>query len=224
MKQTIKTTFIIVTALFLFTGCYLNSVHPLVTEEQSELLEGLEGRWESEDQRWTFVNDGSKFDNLDHLFETDIDQSNVQGSVSISGENKVSETSYILILENLQDPEADSIYFFASVGQINEDYFLDLYPIWSQEESTFLDFHLFPVHTFSKLQIVDDELQIRFFKDSWIKGLIENNQVRIKHEKVDEDILITASNAELRKFVEKYGKDEKAFEDPLELTNVYKAL
>lgn len=219
-----KRLLILTLILFTFTGCYLKSVHPLINEEQAELLPGLEGIWEGEDQRWTFINDGNKFDSLDHLFETSVENENFQGSMEISPDNIVSNNSYIMIFENLQDSKTDSSYFFATTGRINGMYFLDLYPIDLDTESSFISVHLQPVHSFSRLQLTDNELEIEFFKDSWIKGLIENNQVRIKHEKVEDDILITASNKELRKFVEKYSGDERAFDDPLMLKNVYKAL
>ena len=45
-------------------GCFLKSVHPLVSYEEAILVEGLEGIWESQDQRWMFMNDSEKFPNL----------------------------------------------------------------------------------------------------------------------------------------------------------------
>lgn len=215
---------ILALVLFTLSGCFLKSVHPLITEEQSELIPGLEGRWESEDQRWTFINDGNKFEGMDYMFRQSFENDSIQGTMEITSDNVVSEKSYILIFENLQDPGNDTTYFFAKTGRINDDYYLDLVPIDDLEENAFLDAHMLMVHSFSRISIDDNRLKIEFFKDSWIKELIENNQVRIKHEKVDDDVLITASNEELRKFVEKYSSDEKAFDDPVILDNVYKAL
>ena len=65
--------------------------------------------------------------------------------------------------------------------------------------------------------IHDNQLDIEFFKSSFISDLISSNRIRIKHEKTDDSILITASTSELKKFVEKYAHETEAFEKPLEL-------
>ena len=58
------------------------------------------------------------------------------------------------------------------------------------------DMHLFPVHTFAKVNI-------------------EQNKIKISHEKSGQNIILTASTGELQKFVVKYGSDEDAFFDPI---------
>ena len=39
------------------SGCFLKSVHPLITAEKAILVEELDGVYETDDQRWTFASD-----------------------------------------------------------------------------------------------------------------------------------------------------------------------
>lgn len=207
------------TLLFLLiiqTGCFLKSVHPLVEEENAVLVEGLEGIWESDDQRWTFVNDASKFPNLAAYLGEDLEIELVDEEDL--GLGKV----YLIFFENLEDQSADTAMFVGMVTELNDAHFLDLSVFArslseaDESESNFIEHHFFPVHTFSKISLKENELDIEFFQSSFISDLISSNRVRIKHEKTDDSILITASTRELRKFVEKYAHEEDAFEAPME--------
>lgn len=201
----------------LFSGCYLKSVHPLIPVTQAELLEGLEGRWEAEGERWTFANDPRNFKNPDMSKFHDL------------GDGDILEEKYYMVLyEDINGEDSDTLFFLGTVGEFGGNYFLDL-SIFELESrnSNFEDIHLFPVHTFSKIEINDGSLAISFFEDDWIKDLITSNRVRIKHERISsegptdrDEILITASTKELQKFVTKYGNDDEAFDKPIELKRV----
>lgn len=210
--------FLLLIILYLVqSGCFLKSVHPLVEEENAILYPGLEGIWETDDQRWTFINDISKFPNLEEFFlatDAEIDEDD---ALDIGN-------AYMILFEYLEDQKADTAIFIGAVTELNEAYFLDLYVFAKSlskiedSEPTFVDNHFFPVHTFSKIEIADQVLSIEMFKSSFIRELISANRVRIKHEKADDTILITASTDELRKFVEKYAHEEEAFEGATEFT------
>jgi hypothetical protein len=213
MKLLLKKSIFVSAILTLFTGCYLKSVHPLIPLEQAILVDGIEGRWETEDQRWTIFNDMNSISNIS------ISGLNVKGEVSFSAGDGDSidsdENTYFILFENLQDLSSDTTFFIGSIGEINNQKYMDLSLFDLAMSQTFENYHLLPVHTFSRINIDNDELSLEFFKDSWIKSLIESNRVRIKYEKLEDDILITASSEELQKFVEKYGDDEKAYEDAM---------
>lgn len=214
MKRTIKNIFYVTVILYLFTGCYLQSVHPLVPFKEAVLLDGLEGRWESGDQRWTFINDPSHF--TDIPFGDDLDLSD--------DDKKEFESVYLIILEDLQSSSEDSVLLVGSIGKFNDEYFIDLSMFYS-DESKVENYYNFPVHIFSKIDIENGVLSLEYFEGSWIKEQIENNRVRIKHEQNESgDILITASTKELQKFVTKYADDPKAFDEPLNLNRAANAL
>jgi hypothetical protein len=200
------------------SGCFLKSVHPLVEQENAILYPGLEGIWETDDQRWTFINDISNFPNLEEYFlGADVEIDDEEEGLDIGN-------AYLILFEHLEDQKADTALFIGAVTELNEAYFLDLYVFAksisyvNDTEPTFVDNHFFPVHTFSKIAIEDEELSIRMFKSSFIRDLISANRVRINHEKADDTILITASTEELRKFVEKYAHEEEAFEGATKFT------
>lgn len=211
--------------LLSLTGCFLKSVNPLVTSETAITLPGLEDSWQSEDQRWTFIKDPTKLPELEVLGP------NFSGSVGLSsggGTIFSDENIYLVLFENRQNLVADTTLFIGYVGDFDGDYFMDLSLLTTGgENETFKSAHLFPVHSFSRVSIKNDELHIEFFKDEWIKEQIMDNRVRIKHERVkggpiDDEvrILITASTPELQQFVMKYKSDEKAFENAIELKRI----
>ena len=214
MKR-IRIILILVLIYLIQTGCFLKSVHPLVDEENAILIEGLEGIWETEDQRWTFLNDATKFPNLSQYLGDDIE-------VDTEDEEDLGLGNvYLILFENLQDQSADTAMFTGLVTELNGAYFLVLAKSVSEldeSESNFVDSHFYPVHTFSKITLNEAQLDIEFFQSSFISDLISSNRIRIKHEDTDDSILITASTNELRKFVEKYAHEEDAFEDAMEFT------
>ena len=209
MKKGILFPLFTIVITFLFTGCFLQSVHPLVKPENSQLVEGVIGTWEDEDQRWIFARPENVPESLNQIdgFE-DI-------SEEIDDEDKEEmEYGYLVVHENKED-ETISV-FIGHFIELNEKLYFDLFPMdtWG---SGLLDNHYFPVHTFSKIEFQNNVMNIRLFKSSWINEQIEDNRVRIKHEKTEEGVLITASTKELQRFVERYGETSEAFEDPISL-------
>lgn len=229
MKSILHYIILSVFTIFLLTGCFLKSVHPLVSVNDAILLDGLEGRWEDDENRWTFIHDTRNFEDLNNEMQFEYNNDNTEGTISFEESGEMEGNSYLVILEEFSGSRIDSSFFFGHIGSFGGNFFMDLELIDASVTTSFANSHLFPVHTFSKLRILDSELSIEFFKDSWIKELIENNRIRIKHEKVsnstsDDEILITASTEELQKFVIKYSNDEKAFDDPKILARSKNAL
>lgn len=98
------------------------------------------------------------------------------------------------------------------VVEIGEDYFLDIYPLPEYEDNTFSD-NLFPVHSFMKMNIEDGELKLTLFDLEKLNELFESNLVRLRHEYVDGNVVITAQPTEIQKFLDRYSNDETVFED-----------
>lgn len=103
--------------------------------------------------------------------------------------------------------------------QLGENYYMDFFPSGTVEGiGSMLATHLVAAHTFAKVQISDNRLEIHPFNPDWISEQIKNRYIRIKHEIVSNDnVVITASTKDLQKFVLKYadtqiGK-EKVFMD-----------
>lgn len=218
MTTYIKLIIITVGLSIFLSGCFLKSLHPLVSEKDAVTVNGITGVWEKDDQRWTFIKEGE--------YE-DLTMSGVQGnaefSITMTDEGSDStntdHNSYLIIYEDLSEEQVDSSYFFGSFAMLNGDYYLDLYP-FDLGSLNFESSHYLPVHTFSKISLNEDSLVISLFKDSWIEEQITDNRVRIKHEKTEDTVLITASTEELQKFIIKYGNMPEAYRDPINLNRV----
>ena len=64
----------------------------------------------------------------------------------------------------------------------------------------------------SQLELVKDKAMILYFQNpDYIEQLLEERRIRIKHERLKESFVLTASTEELQKFVLKYMDDKQAF-------------
>jgi hypothetical protein len=84
------------------------------------------------------------------------------------------------------------------------------------DELDLSSFHIVPVHTFAKIDITENRLQINWYDQDWLEKSIKENKIRIRHEYNGDYILLTASPKELQKFVTKYVNSEEAFKDGIE--------
>ncbi|MFD2531093.1 hypothetical protein [Gracilimonas halophila] len=215
MKRKISIFAVLILPLVL-SGCFLKSVHPLVSDKETIELPGISGTWGNGDERFTFIKEG-EFDDLSFngIGGQDLDITMTDTGTDSSG----NLFRYFVIYEDLNDEQPDSSYFLGKFVQLDEDYYLDLYP-FDVFDVDFRSSHLLPVHTFSKIDLEEDSISINLFRDSWIEDQIRDNRVRIKHEKLEEGILITASTEELQQFIKKYGNVTEAYRDPITLNRV----
>ena len=96
--------------------------------------------------------------------------------------------------------------------------FLDMYPKETKGvKNEYYLLHLIPAHTFSRIKIDGDVLSVAMLDGTWLEDVIDEGIVKIAHEDVEEDIVLTASTPELQKFLRKHAQDDQAFEAPTEL-------
>ncbi|NCP84409.1 MAG: hypothetical protein GW823_05840 [Bacteroidetes bacterium] len=181
-----KTTLISIALIFL-SGC-LPTLYPLYHGKDLIILSGLETTWIMKDDgktyEWTFeVNPGAKDED---------------------------DFKNIYLMRIIQD--TDTVEYAGGFLKLGTATYLDMYLPYFETKLPFAQSHLFPVHTIWKVEYNSDSLKILPFNSSWIRDMIENNQVRIKHEQADAGILITAGTDELQSFVKKYGEDSRAFD------------
>ncbi|MCE5271852.1 hypothetical protein LLH00_11295 [bacterium] len=104
--------------------------------------------------------------------------------------------------------EADSLSFVGRLVKIGGYTFMDI----TTNDSNLESFLAIPVHAFLRLSLEGDSLGIAYLDDDWLKDNIEKNKIRIKHELVDDGILLTASPKELQELVRSCAEDKKAFD------------
>jgi hypothetical protein len=94
------------------------------------------------------------------------------------------------------------------------------------KEILVFDLHMIPTHSLAKVtRLVDNEVTIKWFNEEWLRKMFTENRIKISHEMImdpdpgkDEGMyLLTASTEELQGFIKKYGRDEEAYDDHLEL-------
>ena len=184
---------ILIIALFL-SGCVVYSFYPLYTEKDLFPNDILTGNW--------LDDDGTEW-NFEHAY---------YGKKVIEN---IDSTSYVLTMDVKDYRKSE---FRVHVVKLGGHYFLDFYldEFLDDDNLDIASFHIIPVHTFAKLSVEENLLQINWFDQEWLEDLIKENKIRIHHEKNDDFILLTAKPSELQKFVTKYVNSEDAFEGGME--------
>lgn len=186
--------------LILLKSCVIWSFYPLYTEKDLFENEILTGNWiDIEDSlKWDFAHPVSNNQNRPVT------------------DNK----SYILKFTDYDSIETE---YNVHLIKLNGTYFLDFYleEVNSDRKSnpegnvTVWNMHLMPVHTFAKLTIDDNSLEINWFDGNWLSEQIEGKKIKIRHENNGENLLLTAKTADLQKLVTKHAYNEAAFKDGL---------
>ncbi len=190
---------IIITGGIIFLqACTIFSLHPLY--EEDDLLEEpqLIGLWQDTDEGDEYVS-FEKLDDKKYLFrymEQQGDKSNVD--------------------------DLDTVSFEAGLLKVGDHYFIDLFPYYEGErdEGYYLFRNFIPTHSFLKIEWLDQRLILYIFEYDHMKKLFEQNRIRIKHEMLDDFIVITASTQDLQKFISKYADDKEAFDEPGEFQKI----
>lgn len=191
---------VLVSLLVLFlSGCMVFSFYPLYTEEDLFPNDLLVGEWlDTDSTTW-------KFD------------FNYFGKPVL--ENRDS-TAFVLRMKEKGSQEFSNQKFMVHIIELGGHYFLDFYmeEYLKDDDPTFWDLHLLPVHTFAKLELDGDEAKISWFSSDWLEKLIEQNRTHIQHENNGYHILLTAKVQELQEFVVRYVNAPDTFDDGLSAT------
>lgn len=185
---------ILATLFFVFiSGCMVFSFYPLYTEEDLFANDLLVGEWiDSDSAVWKF----------------DFNYKGIR-----TPENRDS-TSFILQIKDKGEADFSKNTFSIHIIRLNGVYFLDFYldEYLDNDNISFFDLHVIPVHSFAKLELKDGHAKLSWFSPDWLAELIKKNRIRIHHENNGNHILLTAKPHELQKFVIKYMDSEEAFE------------
>ena len=180
--------------ILFFSGCVVYSFYPLYTQKDLFPNELLTGNWiDNDSTSWNFEH--TRIGNKEN--------------------KKIDSTSYILMMKDKDNKESE---FSVHIIKLGGHYFLDFYleEFLDDENLDLASFHIVPVHTFAKIVVEKNRLQINWYNQDWLEKLIKENRIRIRHEYNGDYILLTASPKELQKFVAKYVNSEEAFKDGIE--------
>ncbi len=67
------------------------------------------------------------------------------------------------------------------------------------------------IHSFAIIDSIEPKLKMRWIVNDALKKLLEKDSNAVKHEVVEDRVILTASSAELQAFVLKYADDCNVF-------------
>lgn len=174
-------------------GCIVKSLHPFFHEENIIFKKELLSSWIDQD--------GNKWNIQQHKWKLNAYEMHYIGQ----GEKDV--------------------VFLTHLFELEGELYLDFLPLSDNREESLAIFelHLQPTHSIAKVAVLNNqEIQIKWFNEDWLRGLFNQNRIKISHEvipdetpsnKNDRYYILTAGTEELQKFVIKYGQDASAFEN-----------
>ncbi|MHC4462460.1 MAG: hypothetical protein ACYS6W_06185 [Planctomycetota bacterium] len=113
------------------------------------------------------------------------------------------------------DEEGKEGRFAAHLVKLENMLFLDIFPDGETlgEPQAFYSFHLLPTHTFMKVEQIEPKLQLRMMDYDKVSKILKENPNLLKHEDVEDRIVLTASTEQLQKFIIKYANEGGVFAD-----------
>ena len=174
------------------SGC-LRSIHPLYSDNDLVYRRELLGTWVDEDTAgtWTFTRTGEKRYKLTHR-----QKGYQQGFIR-------SETV-----------PGDSATFEVHLAQFGDFLFMDLFPEPLERRNDLCKVHWIPVHTFSRVWLENDALKMSMLSGDWLRAMIDEGKLKIGHERIEDEIVLTASTDVLQKLVISFANDPEAFPEP----------
>ena len=189
-----RSTMLMVSVLVLVaaSGC-VRSFYPLYTEEDLVYRRDLLGTWVEEDTTgiWTFARTGEKRYKLTHR-------------------QKGYQEGFI----RSETVPGDSATFEVHLAQFGEFLFMDLFPEPLDRRNDLCKVHWIPVHTFSRVWIENDALKMSMLSGDWLDSMIAGDKLKIAHERIEDEIILTASTEVLQRLVISFANDPEAFPEP----------
>ena len=193
----------LITAGFIFlsllSSC-LYTLHPIFTEKDLVFDNRLLGSWQKD-------KDGS-------LAIYEKISSGELGDFS----EKLKQNADKIYMVTLKEADGNiKEKYLGFLVKLDGNYYMDFYPSESGPTKNMDDFfklHFVKLHSVYKIQFGNDHsFELKQFDDSFMKNLVDNKQIRIKHEVMDDgSYLITASTEELQQYIIKYNDVSDAYD------------
>ena len=126
------------------------------------------------------------------------------------------DKAYNLVIT--QEEEQKSV-LVGHLVKMDNKLFLDLYPgDMELDVGEFYKMHLLPAHTFLKVDAIEPQLAIRAMTPDTLEQMLKEKPKLIKHEIIDDRLVLTASPKELQAFLKAHADDEDFFGDVAEFS------
>jgi hypothetical protein len=173
------------TALAFLASCVTYSIHPLFDRANSVFEPGLIGTW--------------------------IDPTTNDKRATLKLE-KGERNSYKATLFDISNDPATDALFEASLVKLNGRLFFDALNTKNLVNGVEANVGIaIPAHLIGRLSLDGDTFHYDPLDDEWLKKGLNSGKITLAHELVDGDIVLTASTADLQKFVSAHANDDEAF-------------
>ena len=128
---------------------------------------------------------------------------------------KAGEKVYKLVYT---DEDGKKGEFTANLLKVDGKTFMDLTPAEPNlPQNDFYKEHFLPTHTFALVSQTAPTVQISFLEPEWLRKFLVKKPTALRHAKMEDEILLTASPKELQKFLLDHLNTEGAFAKPISL-------
>lgn len=206
---------IVCMAMVLATSSCITSLQPVATAATVITDNRLPGKWKND--QYTF--------NIEPLSVSQFADSESPGKVHLSfgelgGDSAVYAKSYVLTMGKGNSKYA-MVGFLSKIG---DQYFMDIMSLGLTDLKGGNDngsgyeftYDYLPAFSIARVEFVNkNKITIKYLNGDFVRKQIDAGNLRLKHEedKLFNTFLITASSFELRQFLEKYGHDERFYND-----------
>jgi hypothetical protein len=104
--------------------------------------------------------------------------------------------------------------FIGHLVKLDKQLFMDIELVgYDVADSDMAKLFLMPIHHIIRIEYSDSKIVFRQMNNDQIKAMLSKNPGFIKHEIINDNVLITASTLELQKFVASNADDTALFKD-----------
>ena len=219
--------FILLAGLMMLTSCVF-SLFPIYTKDTLVDIPEFEGIWQGDENDRIEVKKLGKITSMDIKITPDENDYIIKNGDTIRDKEEVAayfENELKKSIENTIGKKLtgyqmtiidskDTIVYRAHIAKIGNNLFLDLFPF---SESDLYDKavmnNYIPVHSFMKIETKEGEMSLTEFDLDKLRDLFRANKIRLRHEDVDDMIVITAQPEEIQKFLMIYSENEEVFDN-----------
>lgn len=171
-------------------GCFVPSLHPLYRDQDVVFRQEFVGAWTE-----LGANNGDRWD------------------FTRSGKD-----AYELVLS---ENGAKRGVFNGHLVKLGETFFLDISPADMDlpVEDVYMA-HRLPVHSFLKVGPMSPNLELLPLDQKWLEEYLKAHPAAIRHERVDDGIVLTASTTELQAFARTHASTKGAFDNAIKLERI----
>jgi hypothetical protein len=179
-------------------GC-VPSLQPLVTDEKELIFEpNLVGTWIKPDSRTSFK------------LEKGVAKA-ADNSAPTTGEG--GDKAYTI---TATDDDGNVAKLVGGLVRLDNTLFFNTTVLDSGVKG-FTSCHMLPVHLFTRITLDGDTLTYATLDAEWMKKQHAEKKLAIRHELVNDTVVLTASTPEIREFLRKNAGNPDAFQKPTEL-------